>query len=441
MVFIRCDDLARWAVHALGNEDTITPNMDRLFAEGANFSNAFVTTPVCSPSRAATLTGLHSVQHGIPDWITQGDHKSGIRPEYVTWPEALKSAGYETAFFGKWHVGSAPEFHPTKQGFDQFTGMLERAENLSPVLESEGREEKHEGVWRDEYLAAKAAEFIERPHDAPFLTMVDFRSPHAPYLPVPEEDKAKYAGRKLKVTAENDADPKWVGSILREYYSAVTYVDRCVGKVLDALDRSGRADQTLVIFTSDHGYMIGHHGLQHKGNAARIGRQAIADRMKDPEVRRPNMFDDSIRVPLAIRWPRQIKPGTVVDEMVIHQDFYKSILAMAGIDAPTLPPSQKIQGDDFSPLLRGEKVKWRDTIFGDYDMMQGKRARMRMIRTAEWKLVTHEMETGGKNEFYDLIRDPRESRNLYPTDGSNAPEGAPLAELQQRLTEWQMQFD
>ena len=193
--------------------------------------------------------------------------------------------------------------------------------------------------------------------------------------------------------------------------------------MLAKLDEWGLTERTVVIFTSDHGYMIGQHGLWHKGNAAWL--------TEGKKGYRPNMFDDSIRVPLLVRWPGVVAPGTVIDRVVSNLDILPTILEISGLGTPS---NLEIRGKSLVPLLRGrEPADWDDTLFGQYDMHHYQIARMRMIRTPEWKLVRH-FEPGGQDELYHLANDPGETRDL----GSSAePEHqSQRAALARRLEDW-----
>ncbi len=183
--------------------------------------------------------------------------------------------------------------------------------------------------------------------------------------------------------------------------------------------------KTVVIFTSDHGYNIGHRGIWHKGNGSWI--------LEDRSGRRPNMFDTSLATPLIVRWPGVVEPGRVITETISHLDFYPSILAMAGVERPA---GVIIRGRDFTPLLRGESVAWDNTLFGQYDMHHGKVARMRMIRTPEWKLIRH-YEPDGQDALYHLAEDPDERVNHIADPGQKSR----IAALSQRLRAWQASID
>jgi uncharacterized sulfatase len=206
----------------------------------------------------------------------------------------------------------------------------------------------------------------------------------------------------------------------RDYLASVHSIDRNVGRLLEALDRQGLRDRTVVLFTSDNGYNIGHHALHTKGNG-----HWIAGGVAGPP--RPNMFDTSLRVPLVVRGPG-IPAGREVAEMVTQLDTLTSVLGLLGVP---LPAALVQHGSDFSPLLRGEAVPWRDSVFGEFDMHHYTLARMRMIRTDRYKLVRY-LGTSFQDELYDLAADPGEARNLYRSDASRAVR----ADLEARLAEW-----
>jgi uncharacterized sulfatase len=430
LVVIMTDDQAQWAVGAYGNTDVVTPNMDRVAREGAIFRNAFVNTPVCSPSRATFFTGMHGTQVGITDWINDLEAKSGvgIPVNTVTWPALLQQAGYRTALVGKWHLGIQPQFHPTKFGFEHFMGFLNGGEvSMNPNLEVEGEKINVKGCTAD-VVADDALKFIEGSKDKPFALCLFFREPHQPYAPVPAEDSAPFEKMDPKTpNVPPFVDPKVNKERYRKYYGSVHAADRNVGRVQAKLDELKLADHTIVLYTSDHGYNIGQHGVYTKGNAS-----WVAGSVEGPK--RPNMFEESIRVPLLVRWPGVVKPGTSVDAVVQNVDTFKTILGMLNVPVPS---GSTVDGLDFSPLLRGETpAKWRDAIFGQYDLHNGGLAYMRMIRTDRWKLVRHHF-CNGLDELYDLQADPGEKANLYWKPEAKAARD----ELQARLTEWQKSVD
>jgi choline-sulfatase len=407
VVFICTDDQARWSIGVYGNSDVRTPNLDRLSRAGARFDNAFTVTPVCSPSRASMFTSRYSTQFGIEDWINQTIEPSlGLSQSAVLWPELLREAGYTNMLIGKWHLGSLDEFHPTRQGYDRFFGFRGGGNTpMNPVLEKDGTIGTFAGSLPD-LLVDEGVKFLDANRDRPFLLSVHFREPHAPYAPVPEIDAAVYRDKPLSVPEFPGVSRPRVVQLTRQYYSSVHAVDRNVGRLLDALDRLDLAKNTIVFFTSDHGYMIGHHGLLHKGNAVWL--------VEGKQGSRPNMFDDAIRVPLLVRWPNVVKPGTVITRVVSNLDIFPTVLEATGIG---VPPNLKIEGRSVVPFLTGKadadalKPPWNDTLFGQYDMKHSQRARMRMLRSTEWKLIRH-FEPNVADELYRLSTDPAELTNL-----------------------------
>ncbi len=304
IIFLYTDDQAQWAVGAYGNREIKTPNLDSLAHRGAIFRNAFTVTPVCSPSRAALMTSRYPSELGIADWIDpRKEPDLGLAPSAITWPELLKGFGYATMLAGKWHLGTRDEYHPTRQGFDFFFGFRDGSNQpINPRLEVDGQRAGSERIaprpaGQRGHQASSSATVT-----APFLLSIHFRAPHTPYGPVPEEDSAPYRTLDPTIPDVQGLPRERVKQLYREYYASVTSVDRNVGRLLAKLDEWGLTTQTVMIFTSDHGYMIGQHGLWHKGNAAWL--------VDGKKGYRPNMFDDAIRVPLLIAWPGVVAPGT-----------------------------------------------------------------------------------------------------------------------------------
>jgi uncharacterized sulfatase len=439
LLFVLTDDQAQWAVGAYGNADIHTPNMDRLAREGMRF-NLAMTCPVCSPSRGMILSGLYPHQIGLDDYI--GDEDEGIDPKVPLLSEVLKQAGYVTALFGKWHLGhKRPEFHPNRRGFDVFIGGLGGGfANKDPKLEVNGEVRQFSG-FAIEVLTEHALQFMRQNRDRPFALFFHTREPHLSYLPVPDEAMKPYEGKKLKVPKVEGVPEERMQQEYRAYYAAITAVDIALGRLLDELEALGIADDTIVVFMGDNGYMIGQHGLETKGNAWRIvpqGGTVIGTRiLGDPKLRRPNMFDLSILVPLIIRWRGVVPPNSVCDELVVSTDLmptFVDILKQFGCQVPDM----HFEGQSLLPLLRGEKVAWRDAAFLLYDMHHGAVAHMRMVRTKRWKLVLHlrEGEAPAEPDFgelYDLQNDPEEERNLYGDPSVKSVQD----ELTEMLQEWQ----
>jgi uncharacterized sulfatase len=428
IVEIVTDDQGVWSLGCYGNKESRTPNMDRLAHEGARFLNAFTPTPVCSPSRASMLCGLYGTQVGITDWIAprESDAGMGLSPNVPTWPKILHQHGYRTALIGKWHLGTQPRFHPTNNGFDHFFGFLAGGNQpMDPVLEKDGKTRTSKGPLPD-LLTDDALQFLAENKAQPFALLLHFRAPHLPYGPVPDIDSKPFAELDPTIPSAPGIDPKQVKNWTRDYYASIHSVDRNLGRLLAKLDDLDLSKRTIVLFTSDHGYNIGHHTIHTKGNG-----YWIAGGVAGPT--RPNMWDTSIRVPLLIRWPGVVKRGTEISEMVTFLDLAPSILSMLDV----VPPQEaKWQGMDFVPLLRGRKVVWRDTLYGQYDLHNSGLAHLRVIRTNQWKLVRHH-HANFLDELFNLEDDPGETRNLYGT----AKHAAIRAQLQRRLTAWQKSID
>lgn len=424
VVSIVTDDQALWSVGAYGNREAITPNMDRLAREGVKFNNAFVTTPVCSPSRAAFLTGLYGSQVGITDYLTaeEGAAGLGLPASALTWPLVLQQHGYQTGLFGKYHLGTQPDFHPSKRGFTYFMGSQQGSfAPINPRLEVNGRITEVKGAGSD-IVMDDAVRWIEENKDKPFAALIHFREPHLPYTPMPEEDSRPFKSLDPIIPDVKGLDRAQVKQFFREYYAAVHAVDRNLGKLLALLERLRLDRQTIVIFQSDHGYNIGHHGIHTKGNG-----YVIAGGVDGPK--RPNMWDTSLRIPLLIRWTGTLPAGTEVNETVLNMDMFPTVLALLGVEAPS---GYLQNGRDFSKLAYGNhSAGGRSEIFGQYDLHNGGLAYMRMLRTNDWKLVRY-YHANELDELYDLKNDPGELTNLYKSTKYLEPRDR----LQKRLDDY-----
>ena len=406
ILFIYTDDQGAWTLGHAGNRQAHTPVIDRLCREGAFFRNAFVTTPVCSPSRAGLMTSRYGTEVGITDYIGSRETELGLDSQWITWPEVLAAAGYTGGLFGKWHLGERPSCHPTKFGFAEFYGML--AGGASPrdaVLEVRGQPTKVPGLLTDR-LTDAALDFIRRHQATPFFACVHYRAPHAPYLPVSEEDWKPFAKLDPQLPEPDypDLDVPYVKRVMREYLASIAGIDRNIGRLLAQLDELQLTDKTAVIFTSDHGYNVGHHGLRYKGNGYWM--------LESNRATRSNMFDTSLRVPLSVRWPAAVPAGTVIDQTVTNLDWYPTLVAIAGAN---LPQDKTIRGRNFLPLLEGQQIPWENDLFGQYSQHHDAHTHMRMFRTPEWKLV-RDFHKPGQDELYHLADDPGETRNLIGSD-------------------------
>lgn len=423
IISIVTDDQARWALGCYGNKEVKTPNMDRLAREGALFTHAFVATPVCSPSRASFMSGKYGTQVGILDWITPKQSAAGVGlPEHATpWPLVLQRAGYVTGLIGKWHLGGQAVYHPTKKGFEHFFGFTGGGNTpMNPTLELEGKDKKYTGSLPD-ILVDDALEFVRTNQKKPFALCLHFREPHAPYAPTPKEDSDLFKDLDPTVPKYPDLDVAKAKKLTRDYYASVHSVDRNLGRLFAELEKLGLLENTIILFTSDHGYNIGHHGIWHKGNGTWI--------LTNNTATRPNMYETSLAVPLLIRWPGVVKGGTRIDQMVSNIDTFPSVLGMLGVKAPD---GYKQEGMDFSPLLRGHKITWRNAVFAQYNLLNGPASKMRSIRTDRWHLVRQYQGNKMPDELFDLMNDPDEEHNLY----ADPAQRAVRERLQARLDEW-----
>ncbi len=412
ILFVYTDDQGPWALGASGNAQAHTPNMDRLAAEGAYLTNSFVTTPVCSPSRVGLLCSRYGSEVGITDWIHPREEPDlGLDPGTSTWARDLERAGYATALVGKWHLGIQDHQHPSKFGYQHFSGFRAGGNKVKdPELEIDGEVQTVEGLTTD-LLTDYALGYLEAfAGKQPFAMSVHYRAPHAAWLPVADEDWDAVKDLDLELPEPDfpDLDVDRAKRAMREYLASVAGVDRNIGRLLDALEEHGIAENTIVIFTSDHGYNIGHHGLLHKGNGSRLTNEFRGKGSRHPGVTRPNMFDTSLRVPTLIRWPGELQPGSRFSPTFSNLDWYPTLLAMAGVKPDE---NAVLRGKNYLPVLRGARIRWDNRLYGEYSIHHYAESHLRMLRTPDWKLI-RDFKNEGRDEFYHLAEDPNESQNL-----------------------------
>jgi len=423
ILFIYTDDQAQWTIGTSGNDQAYTPNIDRLADEGANLKNAYVTTPVCSPSRASLMTGRYASEMGIADFIPQPGHRLynseneiGLSPDSRTFAEELSEAGYTTGLIGKWHLGdwtndASNKYHPTNHGYDYFMGLTGGGTSpVNPPLEKDGEIKQFEGLTTD-ILTDEAIRFLKENSDKPFLLNVHYRAPHSAWLPVSEEDWKPYKDLDPEIPNPNypDLNIERVKRMMREYLASVSGIDRNVGRLLHTLDMLKITDDTIVIFTSDHGYNMGHNGIFHKGNGIWVTNSLPQKQPNIQQRYRPNLYDQSLKVPAIIRWPGVIEPGLSVSETVTNLDWFPTLLEMANLDTPE---QNVARGRSFVPLLKGENVKdWPNDFYAEYDMINYAQSYMRSYRTRNWKLVK-DFKNPERDELYNIANDPEENINL-----------------------------
>jgi len=418
VLFIVADDMGAWTLGSSKNANSFTPVLDKLAEQGALFTNAFSVSVVCSPSRAALISGRYPSESNVLDIIPQ-ESKNGLDTSLILWPELLKDSGYKTALVGKWHLGEAPEAFPENRGYSKFSGFLHGGLlSKEPILRLEGKDTVFTNKYTPDVLADLTMGYIDEFEDKPWAISLHFWAPHAntrfpkgfspPYddrswLPMQDQDMEYWRHLKLELPEPDfpNLNIERTERMMREYLSSVYSVDRNVGRILDYLQELGLNKNTIVIFTSDHGYMMGHHGLWHKGN----GRWLTYDEKEPSGIyidNRPNMYDNSLRVPFIVKWPEKIKSGTRISETVTLLDCFPTLLEMTGIEQPT---DLILSGKSFMPLLSDARTTdWDNTFYGQYKSL-------RCIQTREWKFII-DNDNFVRNELYHLLNDPNEQNNL-----------------------------
>ena len=392
------DDHGQWASGPYGNLEVRTPSLDRLAASGVVMENAFTPTPVCSPARASLLTGLTPSQHGIHDYIAAAFDREPWLATEQTLPQLLQKAGYRTGLAGKWHIGNEDMPAP---GFDSWFSVG----SAYPLLHegardfcNQGRMENFRGYTND-VMAEQAARFVKATDERPFFLLVGLTATHSPWRGHPERLASMYRDASFcdiptgesypfgeQALESLSVDRRHEHEAQVQYYAAVSHVDEIVGRLLEAVDEAGKLNNTLVVYTSDHGLNCGHHGIWGKGNATLP----------------LNMLEESIRVPLQLSWPGVFPAGMRRGELVDHLDLFQTLVAAGR--AP-LPARTDYAGTSMLPWLLepGVDGKWRQVQFGEYGTV-------RMARTPQYKLVRR--HPNGPHELFDLEADPRETRNL-----------------------------
>ena len=445
IIYIMTDDHAAHAISAYGSRVNQTPNLDRIAREGALLASVFATNSICTPSRAAILTGQYSHLNGV----TVFNRFDSSRP---TVARLLQQGGYFTGMIGKWHLGSDPV------GFDRWEILPGQGTYFDPILYSASSETTYTGRYATDVITDRALAFLQqRPRGKPFFLMVHHKAPHRPWDPdaphaahfgtrwIPEpvtfwdsyatrtdalhENQQRVGAdlnnRDLKlsppagldaralalwgvtkpisvttevdgslVTLTGEALVRWkYQRYMRDYLATVQSVDDNVGRLLAYLDSTGLARNTIVIYTSDQGFFLGDHGLFDKRF----------------------MYEESIRMPFLVRWPGVIKPGTRSDAIGLNVDFAPTFLDMA-----SLPPSSEMQGVSLVSVLRGRTpATWRTSMYYRYYHDPGDhntRAHYG-VRTKTHKLIY--FPTKDQWELFDLAHDPYELHNLYGQPGTS----------------------
>ncbi len=410
MVFILTDD-HRWdALSAMGHPFLQTPHLDRLADEGILFENAFVTTSLCSPSRASFLTGQYAHTHGVVTNHTPWDNRN------VTFLEQLSAAGYETAFIGKWHMPG--DGLPELRGVDRFVSFTREGGQgvyFDCPLVIDGVETERPGRYITEDLTDLALDFITRKRQKPFCLYLSHKAVHFGFRPPPHL-KGRYRDVDLKLPPESDPwitytnGHPFVGAIFpmdflyRNYCETVVSVDEQVGRILEVLDARGLAENTVVVYAGDNGHFWGEHGLYDKRLA----------------------YEESIRIPFIVRYPRLIQdPGRRARQMVLNIDLAPTLLELAGIVPPTA-----MQGQSLVPILETAAAPGRTAwLYEHFPVFPIPIPGITAIRTERYKYVEYQKDLR-PTELFDLRVDPKEKHNLVDT-----PQGAQQAESLKRELE------
>ena len=395
VLFVLMDDM-RWDHMGCAGHPVIrTPALDRIAREGTRFTNAFVSLSLCSPSRASFLTGLYAQVHGVLGNRTPLDFT-----RLTTFPQRFQRAGYRTAMFGKWHMGV--DMDP-KPGFDHWACFRGQGTYFNPTLNVNGTVTSLEG-FTDDVTSELAAGWMNTEDQRPFLAIVGFKSCHSPFEPPPRTANL-YEGIPMPRPPSFDRplpdQPQWIQTfddtghtpysripfddLALRFARLVTAADENVGRLMSALERAGRLDDTLVIFSSDNGFLLHEHGLYDKRA----------------------MYEESIRVPLLMRHPRLVKRGTI-DDLTLNIDLAPTLVEMIGA-----PGAAEMQGMSLLPAMQRRRRDKRSIFFYQYDRETPYSTPSLMgVRTPEWKLVRYQ-EEGQLHELYNVKKDPFEMRNLF----------------------------
>ncbi|WP_210469770.1 sulfatase [Sporosarcina sp. 6E9] len=430
VLFIMSDDHAAHAISCYDSKINETPNLDRIAEGGMRFDNAFCTNSICAPSRAAILTGRYNHLNGVK---TLGDE---FDSRQQTVQKIMKDDGYQTALIGKWHLGHGGIHDPS--GFDYWNIFPNQGDYHDPMMYEMGIEKTIKGYATDIITDLSIDWLDQRDKDSPFMLMLHHKAPHRPWdpdekhkhmyedidIPEPETFNDDYSNRaqaakEAKMRIDRDltkrdvkADPpkgltdaelkSWkYQRYIKDYLRVIASVDDNVGRILDYLDENDLAEDTIIIYTSDQGFFLGDHGWFDKRF----------------------MYEESLRMPLMIRYPRVIKPGSVTKDFALNVDFSETFLDYAGIEIP-----EEMQGRSLRPVLEGNTPDdWQTSMYYRYWEHLSLEHRVGAhygVRTHDYKLIYYYGEALGSAhasdeprtpewELFDLNKDPYEMNNVY----------------------------
>jgi|WetSurMetagenome_2_1015567.scaffolds.fasta_scaffold32190_2 arylsulfatase A len=415
VVFILVDDMGYADLRSYGAKDIQTPNIDRLAREGVRFTDFYANAPVCTPTRAAFITGRWQQRVGLEwamgfsaeqkrragdTWVPVDDKLAlGLPTTERSIARMLKDAGYATAAFGKWHLGFKPEYGPIAHGFDEFFGLLLGHADYYTKHYKDGTYELVEGTefvkkegYTTDLFNQRAVEFIGRQRDRPFFLYVPYNAVHWPFQPPDQPD------------SRMDPDDVYKGT-RQDYKAMLERVDLGVGMILAALEKQGQLDNTLVILSSDNG------GERLSDNTPLFNHKTT-------------LWEGGIRVPCVMRWPRGLPAGALTRQAAITMDLTATILAAAGAEQHA---GRTLDGIDLLPMLRGERPPVERMFCWRVDRSD---RRQKAIRYGKWKYV----QDGMVEMLFDLEADIGERRDL----GYQHPEV--LRDLQKRLADWEAEM-
>lgn len=397
-IIIMADDLGYGDLGSYGNKEIKTPHLDRLAKEGMRFTDFHSNGAVCSPTRAALLTGLYQHRTGISGVVTAKSHRHiGLSPKEKTFAEYFKELGYSTGIFGKWHVGYETKFNPVEQGFDEYIGFISGNIDFYSHIDQEGYEDwwngktqfKEEGYVTD-LISKHSINFIKKHQDKPFLLYIPHEAPHYP-IQGRNSKAERVAGKKAKKPHGKEKDKKKV------YKEMIEILDQSIGDLLATLTELKLEQNTFIIFLSDNG------ATKYGSNSPLKGAKA-------------SVYEGGHRIPAIAYQPSLIQAGQVNDSQVMTMDILPTLLDLAGAQVP-----EKIDGVSFkSTLLKGETAVQRE-LFWEH---KGHLA----MRSKNWKLVMTAPKM--KAELYDLSSDIGETTNL----ASQHPEL--VKELSDKVKNW-----
>lgn len=395
-VLIFTDDQGYGDLGCFGGTHVKTPRIDQMAREGMRLTSFYMAAAVCTPSRAALMTGCYprrvGMAAGSQHSVLLASDSKGLNPKEITIPEVLKTVGYETGMFGKWHLGDQPEFLPPRQGFDEFFG-IPYSHDIHPFHPKNGRyrftplpllegekviEVEPDADFLTQRITERAVAFIEKNKDEPFFLYVPHPIPHRPLHVAPRfmEEVKPAVIEKLK--AEDDViDYKTRDKL---FHQAIAEIDWSVGEILDALKEQGLDGNTVVLFTSDNGPGVGKAGPL--------------------RGRKGSTYEGGMREPTVIRWPGQIPAGGTSDRLMTAMDLLPTFAKLAGAE---LPSDRVIDGKDLWPTLTADAPSPHEAFF------YHRRDEVMAVRSGQWKL---HVKKGKPVELYDLKTDIGEMENL-----------------------------